>query len=141
MSTAFLTLNKYWSHIPTRLICLGLLILTHTDAYQNIWDDTEFMAFKHCSHLGWVENRHTIFFGNNTKISGMSTEFMAYKHCSHLGLVEPLKYCVILLKSKKKGGLVYALLILPNTECTTIYGPLKFAKFQNFANICLPLSH
>ena len=72
MSTALIASNI--DHIPKRLICLDLLIVTHTDAYQISRMSTEFMAYKHCSHTGayqniWDELRIgiRIFFGNFPK--------------------------------------------------------------------------
>ena len=54
MSTALIASNI--DHIPKGLICLDLLILTHTDAYQISRMSTEFMAYKHCSHTGAYQN-------------------------------------------------------------------------------------
>ena len=54
MSAALIASNI--DHILMRLICLDLLILTHTDAYQISRMSTEFMAYKHCSHTGAYQN-------------------------------------------------------------------------------------
>ena len=72
MSTAFIASNI--DHIPKRLICLDLLILTHTDAYQNIWDDTElswFLAYQNLTHTDAYQNIWD------------DTELMGFKRVQH----------------------------------------------------------